>query len=86
MSGEPIAIDSSFNIEEQCRTMATDLLAASKAIDDSISKLPEEACTDQERQSRIVELWKDHNELEEKLQFEVDDLESILTELQEVCE
>lgn len=84
MSGEAIAPESNFNLEEQCRIMSTELLAASKAIDDSINRLPVPTCTDQERQDKIVELWKEHNELEEKLQIEVDELDDILTKLQEV--
>lgn len=84
MGSETIAQPGEFDVEEQTQKMVNDLVAASKSIDAKIDSLPDVEQSDLEREHRIVELWKRHNQLDETLQNESNQLQQVLAELQEV--
>lgn len=84
VGGETIAQTVEFDVEEQTKNMAKDLVAASVAIDEKIDSLPHLEPVNVEKQRRIVELWEQHNQLDEAVRRESDELQHVLAELQEV--
>ncbi|GMH42587.1 hypothetical protein BSKO_10506 [Bryopsis sp. KO-2023] len=84
VGGETITQESTFNVEEQSKMMADQLMEASREIDRIVSKLPPLGRSTQDRQKKIVEMWKEKIALEEALKAEAEELEMVMSELREV--
>eukprot|EP00803_Ostreobium_quekettii_P003808 evm.model.scf_2003.2 EVM.evm.TU.scf_2003.2 scf_2003:5925-10034(+) len=72
------------DFDQQCRTMAEQLISTSQRIDRLIGQLPDLSLTLEERRVRVADLWKERGDLAEELRAQTGALEVSMSELEEL--